>query len=203
MICSRCTQPNPEEAAFCNRCGQTLASDNPAPAIIPDTTPAITPTSTEAVLWRRFIGPRADYYLERFRKFRTAGGDRFAPTWNWAPFLCAGDAWLWYLYRKMYLHAAVFLFGGLLPLILGAGVVGVVIWNIFAAVVANYLYYMHVKLNIAMIERRAGFDTATRDRLITEAGGIQPYVWWLGAAAFAIKCAALFGVIEAPSLPAP
>src|SRR2546428_14174220 len=80
----------------------------------------------------------------------------------------------------MYLHAGVFLFGGLLPMVLGAGLVGVVIWNVFAAVAANYLYYMHIKLSLVSIEQRAGLDEAARHRLITDAGGVQPYVWWLG-----------------------
>jgi hypothetical protein len=97
----------------------------------------------------------------------------------------------------MYLHAAIFLFGGLLPMVLGAGLVGVVIWNLFAAVAANYLYYMHVKLSLTMIERRAGLDQDARDRLIHDAGGIQPYVWWLGIGLTALAIAA--GMMEAPT----
>ena len=145
-------------------------------------------------LWRKFIGPRADYYLERFRLFREGERERFAPTWHWPAF---GVGWLWYLYRKMYLHAGVFLFGGLLPMVLGAGLVGVVIWNVFAAVAANYLYYMHIKLSLALIEQRAGLDEAARHRLITDAGGIQPYVWWLGIGLTAVAIAA--GIMEAPA----
>ena len=105
--------------------------------------------------------------------------------------------WLWYLYRKMYLHAAIFLFGGLLPMVFGAGLIGVVIWNLFAAVAANYLYYMHVKLSLAMIERRAELDQEARDRLINDAGGIQPYVWWLGIGLMALALGA--GIMEAPA----
>ena len=144
-------------------------------------------------LWRKFIGPRADYYLERFRLFREGERERFAPTWHWPAF---GVGWLWYLYRKMYLHAGVFLFGGLLPMVLGAGLVGVVIWNVFAAVAANYLYYMHIKLSLVLIEQRAGLDETARHRLITDAGGVQPYVWWLGIGLMAVAIAA--GIMEAP-----
>ena len=149
---------------------------------------------TELALWREFIGPRAEYYLERFRLFREGERERFAPTWHWPAF---GVGWLWYLYRKMYLHAGVFLFGGLLPMVLGAGLVGVVIWNVFAAVAANYLYYMHIKLSLALIEQRAGLDDAARDRLITDVGGIQPYVWWLGIGLTAVAIAA--GIMETPT----
>src|SRR5213593_1336702 len=122
------------------------------------------------------------------------GRERFAPTWHWPAF---GVGWLWYLYRKMYLHAGVFHFGGLLPMILGAGLVGVVIWNVFSAVTANYLYYMHIKLSLALIERRVGLDEAARLRLITDAGGVQPYVWWLGIGLTAVAIAA--GIMEAPT----
>src|SRR5256712_10796995 len=96
----------------------------------------------------------------------------------------------------MYLHAGVFLFGGLLPMVLGAGLVGVVIWNVFAAVAANYLYYMHIKLSLVSIEQRAGLDEAARHRLITDAGGVQPYVWWLGIGLTAVAIAA--GVMAGP-----
>jgi len=97
----------------------------------------------------------------------------------------------------MYLHAAVFLIGGLLPMFLGAGLVGAVIWNGFAAITANFLYCMHVKMNLAMIERRAGTDTVLRDRLIADTGGIQPYVWWLGIGLMALAIG--LSLIEAPA----
>src|SRR5256885_945728 len=126
--------------------------------------------------------------------FREGERERFAPTWHWPAF---GVGWLWYLYRKMYLHAGVFLFGGLLPMVLGAGLVGVVIWNVFAAVAANYLYFMHIKLSLALIERQVGLDETARHRLITDAGGIQPYVWWLGIGLTAVAIAA--GIMEAPT----
>lgn len=81
-------------------------------------------------------------------------------------------------------------------MVLGAGLVGVVIWNLFAAVAANYLYYMHIKLSLALIDRRAGLDQSERDRLIHDAGGIQPYVWWLGIGLMALAIGA--GIMEAP-----
>lgn len=182
--CPHCASVNPQEALYCNKCGQQLAvAPAPAPSRI-----------AEQALWRQFIGPRADLYLERFRGFREGTDERFAPTWHWPAF---GVGWLWYLYRKMYLHAAVFLFGGLLPMVLGAGLAGVVIWNLFAAAAANYLYYMHIKLSLAMIERRAGLDQEARNRMIQDAGGIQPYVWWLGIGLMALAIGA--GIMEAPA----
>jgi len=185
MTCPSCANLNAPDAAFCSQCGQQLSVGGIAPAAS---------LLTEMALWRKFIGPRTDYYLERFRLFREEGRERFALTWHWPAF---GVGWLWYLYRKMYLHAGVFLVGGLLPMVLGAGLVGVVIWNVFAAVAANYLYYMHTKLSLALIDQRTGLDEAARDRLITDAGGVQPYVWWLGIGLTAVAIAA--GIMETPA----
>ncbi|HEV8242387.1 MAG TPA: zinc ribbon domain-containing protein [Nitrospirales bacterium] len=184
MTCPRCANQNPSEAAFCSQCGHQLSLAAPAASSF----------LADVALWRKFIGPRADYYLARFRLFHQGTKERFVPTWHWPAF---GVGWLWYLYRKMYLHAAIFLFGGLLPMILGAGLVGVVIWNLFAAITANYLYYMHTKLSLVLIGRRAGLDETARDRLVTDAGGIQPYVWWLGVGLIALAIAA--GIMEAPT----
>jgi len=184
MTCPRCANQNPSEAAFCSQCGHQLSL-------------AVSATASffaDVARWRKFIGPRAEYYLERFRLFHQGTEERFVPTWHWPAF---GVGWLWYLYRKMYLHAAIFLFGGLLPMVLGAGLVGVVIWNLFAAIAANYLYYMHTKLSLALIARRASLDETARDRLITDAGGIQPYVWWLGVGLIALAIAV--GIMEAPT----
>jgi hypothetical protein len=154
----------------------------------------LTGDDTKAGLWKQFIGPGADHYLERFRVFQTGGTDHFALTWHWPAF---GLGWLWYLYRKMYLHSAVFLVGGLLPMFLGAGLIGAVLWNIFAAVAANFLYYMHIKLSLSTFQQRAGTDLTLRDRLIADAGGTQPYVWWLGAGLMALALGA--GVMGVPS----
>lgn len=181
MTCPRCDQDNPETAVYCSACGEPIHVTTPAPTV-------------SAALWRRFIGPRADYYLNRFALFQDGMRDRYMLTWHWPAFLVG---WLWYLYRKMYLHAGVFLFGGLLPMAFGAGLVGVVIWNVFAALAANFLYYMHVKLSVRAIERQAVLDAGLRDRLLTATGGIQPYVWWLGFGLLVLAVGA--GLMEAPS----
>src|SRR5437016_8254471 len=185
MTCPRCANQNSPDAASCSRCGQPLSVGSTAPGAS---------LLTDMALWREFIGPRADYYLGRFLLFREGERERFAPTWHWPAF---GVGWLWYLYRKMYLHAGVFLFGGLLPMILGAGLVGVVIWNVFSAVTANYLYYMHIKLSLALIERRVGLDESSRLRLTTLTGGVHPYVMLLALGLTAVAIAA--GLMETPT----
>jgi hypothetical protein len=182
MNCPNCAQENPNAAVYCRSCGHQIA------------TPTSVPNSEHAP-WRQFIGPGADYYLEQFRLFQTANGNRFYPSWHWPAF---GVGWLWFLYRKMYLQAAVFLIGGLLPLLLGAGLLGAVIWNGIAGVTANFLYYLHVKSHVGMIAQQPDTDLTRRERRMADAGGIQPYVWWLGLGLMALAIA--MGALQAPAL---
>src|SRR2546428_6483316 len=74
MTCPRCANQNSPDAAHCSQCGQPLSVSSTAPAAS---------LLTDMALWRKFIGPRADYYLERFRLFREGERERFAPTWHW------------------------------------------------------------------------------------------------------------------------
>jgi hypothetical protein len=180
MTCPHCAKENQESAIYCSSCGQKITTTDSA-------------SHSDLALWRQFIGPGADYYLERFRLFETASTKGFKPSWHWPAFVVG---WLWFLYRKMYMHAAVFLVGALLPMLLDAGLVGIIIWNGFSGLTANFLYYMHVKLNLAMIERRAKTDPSLRERLIADAGGIQPYVWWLGVGL--VGAAIAQGILQAP-----
>jgi len=180
MTRPRCAQKNPDTAVNCSSCNQPFA----LPEVVPNGT---------VTLWRQFIGSHADYYLERFGTFQAGTGMLFRPSWHWPAF---GVGWLWFLYRKMYVHAAVFLIGGLLPMLFGAGLLGTVLWNGVAGVTANFLYYLHVKFKLEVIQRRAPTDKATRDVLIADAGGVQPYVWWLGVGLMALAIA--MGILQAP-----
>ena len=180
MTCPRCAQQNPDTAVNCSSCNQQFA--------VPEAV-----SNSDLAPWRQFIGPRADYYLERFRFFQTANGKYFRPSWHWPAF---GVGWLWFLYRKMYVHAGVFLIGGLLPMLFGAGLVGAVLWNGVAGVTANFLYYLHVKFKLEVIQRRTPTDRAIRDALIADAGGVQPYVWWLGVGLMVLAIA--LGILQTP-----
>src|SRR5437660_10312189 len=114
MTCPRCANQNSPDAADCGRCGQPLSVSSTALAAS---------LLTYMALWRKFIGPRADYYLERFRLYRDGQRARFSQSWHCPAF---GPRWLRHRYRKMYLPRGVWLFGGRLPTVVGAGLVGVV-----------------------------------------------------------------------------
>ena len=76
-----------------------------------------------------YIGPRAENYLVKFKKFQATATDGFALTWHWPAFIFG---FWWLLYRKLYVWALVALGLWLIPhLALPA-------WFVWGAV-ANYL----------------------------------------------------------------
>src|SRR5262245_40093297 len=108
--CRQCNQPNVEGANFCHQCGTALTvAENATDSVIEPSAP--TSIQTDEELWRQFIGPNADRYLEHFKRFSVHGQPKFALSWNWPAFLLLGNCFLWFLYRKMYLHALVYAIG--------------------------------------------------------------------------------------------
>lgn len=167
--CAACTQENPDEATFCQQCGEAFSG----------AAPASDAAMEDARLWREFIGPNADRYFEQFRKFITPTGPRYALTWHWPAFLV--DPFLWFLYRKMYLYAAVYAVGPVVSAYLTQDLMVGVVWRFMAGVSANYIYYWHVKEHLTSVRGRAA-DSPPRDTMLRDLGGVQPYVIWLGVA---------------------
>ena len=93
-----------------------------------------------------YIGPNAGAYPDVFSRVAAAGeagyGHGFAVSWNWPAFFCG--VW-WYLYRKMYLWAAVD-FG--LSVVLGWTFFVPLLWAVARAVTGNYLYFLQAERKI-------------------------------------------------------
>jgi hypothetical protein len=93
-----------------------------------------------------YIGPNAGTYLDVFSRFTAAGGGGyghgFAFSWNWPAFFCG--VW-WYLYRKMYLWAAVD-FG--VSVVFGWTFFVPLLWAAARAVTGNYLYFLQAERKI-------------------------------------------------------
>ena len=142
--CEKCKQQNPDDALFCLQCGETFPSSPPSTEV--QTSP---PPLDEEPHWRAFIGPNADRYLQQFRKFTKGPTPRFALTWHWPAFLF--DPFLWFLYRKLYLYAMVYAVGPVLSAYLTGDVSVGIVWRIMAGVSANYVYYWHVRDNLAKV----------------------------------------------------
>jgi hypothetical protein len=190
--CSQCQRQNQDDSSFCYQCGNQLTSSaEPAAASRPFSNPADTD------LWRDFIGPNADRYLEQFKKFGGAQSPRFALTWNWVPFLLIGGcSFLWFLYRKMYLYAAVYALGPVVSVYLTGDFTSGVVWNVGAGATANYVYYLHCREHIASIKQQAWNDPAQQQIAIKEEGGVQPYVIWVGVVLYVLFSLMMFKMLQ-------
>ena len=193
-ICGQCHQQNPDDANYCHQCGTALASNTATAETLADIPSPTTVYQSEEALWRQFIGPHADRYLAQFKKFSSNGQPKFALSLNWPAFLFI--SFLWFLYRKMYLHAVVYAVGPMLSTYLTGDITVGLVWIIMAGATANYLYYWHCKEQIAEIKKAVGMNHAAQEAALKEAGGVQPYVIWVGIVLYIIFFATLVKMIE-------
>lgn len=184
--CPKCEQQHPDDAQFCGQCGAPFPSAESAPLM------------TDDELWRSFIGPHADRYLEQFKKFAFTGAPRYNLTWHWPAFLFV--PFLWFLYRKMYLYAFVYAVGPAVSTFLTNDLMVGLVWSIMAAVSANYVYYWHVREEVGEIKKKPWLNRAAQEQAIQEAGGVQPYVIGVGVVLYALFFAALFQALQEGSL---
>ena len=191
--CKHCQQQNPEDANFCHQCGAPLSQTATAAESVSDIPHSI-PMRDDETLWRQFIGPNADQFLAQFKKFSSNGQPRFALSWNWPAFLFI--SFLWFLYRKMYLHAFVYAVGPMISTYLTGDFLAGVVWSVMAGATANYLYYWHCREQVAEIKKAGLSDEPVLQAALKEAGGVQPYVIWVGIAFYVLFLAALFRMVQ-------
>ena len=193
--CTQCNQQNPDDANFCHQCGTKLAEEaKVATEAVATETSTARPIHDEETLWRQFIGPAADHYLSVFRKFSVNGQPRFALSWNWPAFLYI--SFLWFLYRKMYMHAFVYAVGPMVSTYFTGDFSAGIVWSVMAGATANYLYYWHCRENIAEIKKVGGIDQAGQAAALQESGGVQPYVIWVGVFFYIIFLATLTKMVQ-------
>jgi Protein of unknown function (DUF2628) len=188
--CGQCQQQNQEDAKFCHQCGNTLLVEPEAPIA----TPIASNTHTDEHLWRQFIGPNADPYLQCFKKFGLGGEPKFALTWNWPAFLYI--SFLWFLYRKMYVYALVYAVGPMISTYLTGDITVGLVWSIMAGATANYVYYWHCREQIGAIKKGAWTDPAKRDEALKEAGGVQPYLIYVGIAFYVLFILTMIKMVQ-------
>jgi hypothetical protein len=174
MSCAKCGKDLPEGAAFCMNCGAPVKPERPGES-------AAGTTIDETGL---FVGKNAGYYTTVFRKFDIRGMETFAPTWNWAAFLC--NFW-WMLYRKLYLWALLWFLLTLIP------IYGIV-FMIAAGITGNYLYYRHAMAKIR--EAKSMHPPDQLPAVLAELGGVNGWVIPLGIVVMAgfLLLAILFGI---------
>jgi hypothetical protein len=200
--CSRCNQQSPEDANFCHQCGAALgagagpADHSPTAAATAEHagSSGSSPIHTDETLWRQFIGPNADKYLETFKRFSSDGRPKFALSWNWPAFLFI--SFLWFLYRKMYLHAFVYAVGPMISTYLTGDFSAGIIWSVMAGATANYLYYWHCREHIGEIQQSNRMNPAEQETALKESGGVQSYVIWVGVAFYIFFLVTLTKMIQ-------
>ena len=198
--CNQCHQQSPDDANFCHQCGSSLAPAAAASATVAaefaTDIPSPAPIQNDEALWRQLIGPNADQYLAQFKKFSSNGQPKFAFSWNWPAFLLFGNSFLWFLYRKMYLHAVVYAVGPAISAYMTGDITVVIVWSVMAGATANYLYYWHCKEQITEVKKTGWLNQPVQEAALKEAGGVQPYVIWVGVALYAVSLAMLFQMVQ-------
>lgn len=196
--CPECQKESPDEARYCGHCGASLSTPLGSPPSEPQTvgtsTVGASPPAEDESTWRQFIGPKADFYLAKFKNFRSPTGPKYALTWNWAAFIF--EPFLWFLYRKMYLYAMVYAIGPVMAFYITQDMSADIVWRIMAGASANYLYYWHIKERLGDIRKQAGFDDSARARLLHDAGGVQMYVVWVGIGLLVLKVALVVAIFQ-------
>jgi hypothetical protein len=190
--CSHCRQSNEADANYCFQCGTTLVT--PKAELEGESLSTTSSPMPDADLWRQFIGPNADRYLEQFRKFGPENSPRFALTWNWPAFLFV--SFLWFLYRKMYLYALVYAIGPMISTYLTGDMTVGIAWSMIAGATANYIYYWHCREQIAEIKKQGWNNPAGQDQAIKETGGVQPYVIYVGIAFYVLFILTMVKLIQ-------
>ena len=140
---------------------------------------------TDAELWKAFIGPNADRYLETFKKFTGPSGPKFALTWHWPAFVF--EPFLWFLYRKMYVYALIYAIGPAMAFYITQDLSADLIWRVIAGASANYIYFWHAKEQLAKIKGVRATGGEARQQMLGELGGVQPYVVWVGVGLLVLK----------------
>ena len=134
-----------------------------------------------------YVGPNAGAYLAVFDRFQPQKADGYALSWNWPAFFCG--VW-WYLYRKMYLWAAV---DFALSVVLGWTFLVPLFWAVIRALTGNYLYFLQAdrKIREAAAYPAGDADPARLARLARE-GGVHRWVAWSAVVGVVLLTAAAF-----------
>lgn len=164
----------------------------------------------ERELYEAAIGPsNTHYYLSRFERFASGGG---RTSWNWPAFFIS---LLWLLYRKMWAHAALYLFvpsvlavvlavvfgslfGG--PGVLLAWFLQIVAMYVVVPMYANAWYFRTVSRRVERVHA-SGADRNRQLRTLYIEGGTSPVALGIGIAILVVV-PFMLGILAAIAIPA-
>jgi hypothetical protein len=162
---------------------QTLSGVAPtaeaAPTLpVPPAAPATPPPADDELL-AAAIGPKADFYRERWRQADAAGA---RTSWSWAA--CFANIY-WLAYRKMWLLLVLFLAANLVLAVLGAAGPVMARITLLASIgltfVTGYFgvpwYRRHVE---RLIAGTAGLDRTAALARLRAKGGVSRLAVWIG-----------------------
>lgn len=133
-----------------------------------------------------FIGPNADIYLQKFRKFDISGVEQFSVTWHWPAFFFS---FFWMLYRKLYLLALLVFLLSYIP-------VANLILMIAYGLTGNFLYYKHAKKKILELKTRQSLTGLPES--LRQIGGVNG---WVKTLAIILVILVILGIAAAISIP--
>ena len=156
-------QQNYQQPAYQQQNYQQQNYQQPAYGVQPYGTVAVDP------LLPQLVGPKAEYYLPKFRQLKAQGKKT---SWNWAAFLVSS---YWMLYRKMYLYGAIAAVIEILCSVIGSLLLSLLLLGGYIAVgiFANFIYMKDLE---GKAEEARTMPEPYRTQFITTNGGINSSV---------------------------
>jgi len=96
----------------------------------------------------------------------------------------------------MYTYALVYALGPMISTYLTGDITVGLIWSIMAGATANYVYYWHCREQVGRIKQGAWSDPAKRDEALKEAGGVQPYLIYVGIALYVLFIISMMKMVQ-------
>ena len=94
-----------------------------------------------------YVAVNSDYYAKQFAKFGDIDNPRFAISWHWPAFFVF---FFWAIYRKLWQWAGVYFVGNALLLLMVDWIIAYIMWLLLWPLVANYLYFLHVRKRVVV-----------------------------------------------------
>jgi hypothetical protein len=163
----------------------------PDPAPVPAPAPAITPAvptpppPPDDELLAAAIGPKADFYLARWRQADATGAKT---SWSWAACLASI---FWMAYRKMWLPLILFLAANLVLGVLGSAGPAMgritLVASILLTFVTGYFGILWYRKHVArLIAGTAGLDREAALARLRGKGGVSRLAVWIGLGVVAL-----------------
>lgn len=164
---------------------QPAASASPPPAPVSFAPPPVAPPApsiadVDPALLEKAIGPKADWYIERWKAMEAKGS---AISWNWASCLAS---MFWFAYRKMWLpmfgvivvFVALSLVGAA-PALLKASWLASIAVTFVTGTFGNHLYKKHI---LKLIADTAHLGRPAQLEALASRGGISKVALWISIA---------------------